>query len=78
VLAEGEWWEEAAAEGHVMAQLCLCGLDKEELVRQLQQCMPEHARTFVCRLIAITQRLCGRQIHWHLEQQDPPCCQREG
>ena len=70
VLAEDQWWEMAAAEGTIVAHLCLYGLDEEALVRQLQNCLPEDAETFIHQLITAAVRLCGREIRWHLDQQN--------
>ncbi|NXU22135.1 TOPRS ligase, partial [Thalassarche chlororhynchos] len=71
VLLEDEWWEVAAAEGTIVAHLCLCGLDEEMLVRQLQNCLLENTGTFVRQLITAAMCLCSREIRRHLSQQDP-------
>ncbi|NXL54090.1 TOPRS ligase, partial [Podilymbus podiceps] len=69
-LAEGEWWEVAAAEGTVVAHLCLHGLDEAVLAQQLRACLPEDAGTFTRQLIAAAVRLCRGGIRRHLGWQD--------
>ncbi|NXS69224.1 TOPRS ligase, partial [Pandion haliaetus] len=71
VLFRHQWWEVAAAEGTVVAHLCLYGLDEEMLVQQLHNCLPGNAATFIHRLINTTVRVCGRAIRRHLGQQGP-------
>ena len=71
VLYEEQWWGAAAAQGIIVAHLCLWGLDEEVLVQKLQNCLSQHTRTFVPRLITAAVRLCGWAIHQHLGQQDP-------
>lgn len=71
VLYKDQWCELAAAEGTMLPYLCLCGLDKEVLVWELQGCLQEHTGTFFLRLITAATHLCGRDICWHLGQQDP-------
>ncbi|XP_029861613.1 uncharacterized protein LOC115337456 [Aquila chrysaetos chrysaetos] len=71
VLYEEQWWEVAAAEGIIVAHLCLWGLDEEVLVQKLQNCLSQHTRTFVPRLITAAVRLCGWAVRQHLGQQDP-------
>ncbi|XP_040976788.1 translation initiation factor IF-2-like [Aquila chrysaetos chrysaetos] len=46
-------------------------LDEEVLVQKLQNCLSQHTRTFVPRLITAAVRLCGWAVRQHLGQQDP-------
>ncbi|GAB0205677.1 hypothetical protein GRJ2_003033300 [Grus japonensis] len=71
VMFEDRRWEVAAAEGTVVAHLCLYGLDEEALVQHLQNSLTEHTGPFVLWLIVTAVRLFGREIHRHLGQQDP-------
>ncbi|KAM9589288.1 uncharacterized protein ACIBXB_007720 [Morphnus guianensis] len=71
VLFQHQWWEVAAAEGTVVAHLCLYGLDEEELVQQLQNCLPGNVATFIHRLIATAVRVCAMAVCRHLAQQGP-------
>ncbi|NWH48170.1 TOPRS ligase, partial [Fregata magnificens] len=71
VLFEEQRWEVAAAEGTVVAYLCLWGLDEEVLVRELQGYLQGQTQTFVRRLIAAAVHLCGRELRRHLGQQGP-------
>ncbi|XP_074449335.1 uncharacterized protein LOC141745456 isoform X2 [Larus michahellis] len=71
VLFEDRWWDVAAAEGSIVAHLCLWGLDEAVLEQQLQNCLPELTRTFIRHLNMLAVRLCSRELRQHLAHQDP-------
>ncbi|XP_074876856.1 uncharacterized protein LOC142027100 [Buteo buteo] len=70
-LFQHRWWEVAAAEGTVVAHLCLYGLEEEELAQRLQNCLPGDAAAFVRRLVATTVRVCAAAVCRHLARQGP-------
>lgn len=71
MLCKDQWWKVAAVEGTMLAYVCLCGLNEEVVVQELQGCLQEHMGTFILWLITAAVRLCSREICWHLSQQDP-------